>query len=107
MATYVNTNDLRDIAKEIASRQQAISDLYQNNIKSILKMSEGVMKFSGLDFEEICGLYDAIFYNLDAKLYNIHHMLEGKIATNYESLDASVSKAFNEDFAQQMKDIMY
>ena len=107
MSLYVNTDDLKAIANEIDQKKQGISDLYQGEIKSILKESENVIVSSGLDFNELTLLYDAIFYNLDAKLYNICHVLSNKVAPSYDNLSTNIAKAFNEDFANQMKDLMY
>ena len=106
MPLYVNTTNLTEVANDINSRRQSISELYSGEIKSILRESENAIKASGLNFDELSALYDGIFYNLDAKLYNIHHVLTNKIIPSYETLGENLGKAFNNDFAEQMKDLI-
>ena len=107
MSLYVNTSELKGVANEIATKRQAISDLYQGEIKSILTESETALVSSGLNFNELGALYDAIFNNLDAKLFNMHNVLSKKIATSYDDLGENLAKAFNKEFAEEMSKLIF
>ncbi len=102
---YVSIDDLKNVAQRLLVEKEEFMNIYNSKVKAIIDESKEAIIVSTLDFDEVSRQFQNAFTNLATNLSELSDALTTKIIPQYENLDTSVTKAFNTDFANQMRDI--
>ena len=106
MSLYVKSDELRAVAISLKQKEEKINNIYNNQIKSLLAESEEAIKVSGVDFNEINTQFQKAFTALATNLDNLSNALTNQILPKYDNLSISIKNAFNNNFANQMNEIL-
>ena len=106
MALYVKSDDLRAVAASLKQKEQAINNVYNNEIKTLLEESKDAIKVAGVDFNEISIQFKNAFTSLATNLDSLSNALTNQILPKYDNLSVSIKNSFNNNFASQMNDIL-
>ena len=103
---YVSPDELRTVAQSLQTKRTQLQNIYNTKVRSIMEQSKEAIQISGLDFNEFNTQFANAFTTLEDRLNTLSTALTNQIIPNYESLNSSIVKAFNIDFANQMNDIL-
>lgn len=106
MNINIDTTQVSNIATNINKRRVEISEIYHNKILPILKTSEDCLKVSGLSYDEVVTSFNTVFDSLNEKLNNLTDDLNTKVIPQYESSATVVSRMFNDEFADKVREAM-
>lgn len=104
--TFVDTTGLQSVAKNINTKRDEISSLYKNSITKILNESKEAISVSGINFDDFLSKFGKTFEALDTRLAELSDVLVKQIIPNYDNLNISIKEAFNNQFAEEMNNIL-
>lgn len=103
---YVSTEGLKEIANNINTKRDEIATLYKNSITKVLTESKDAISISGINFDEFLSKFGKTFETLDTRLGELSNVLVNQIIPNYDEINVQIKQIFNQDFANQMNDIL-
>ena len=106
MNLQVSVEDLRQVANNLLSEKDKISDIYNKKIVSILDNSKDAISASGVNFDEFRTTFSNVFSRLSTNLENLSNALTNEIIPKYNDLNSFVGKSFNVDFANEMNSLL-
>ena len=106
MINFVNTDELKEVAININTKREEISSLYKNSITKILTESKDAIAVSGVNYDEFITKFGKTFEALDERLEELSSVLTNKIIPNYDEINVQIKSAFNNDFANQMNELV-
>ena len=102
---YVSIDDLKAVAQRLLSERDELINIYNSKVKLIIEASKDAIIVSSLDFNEVNRQFKTAFDNLSNDLSDLSNALTTQIIPQYENLDTSITKSFNSEFADKMRDI--
>lgn len=104
--SQISTGDLRNITTNIKKDTDKINDLYNLHISKALEECQDDLILSGVDFQYIQDSYKNLFTNLISQLNEFTDALSNNIIPRYEATASSITKLFNQDFANEMNEYL-
>ncbi len=106
MALTVSTEELRQVAEDLRNKKEEILNIYNTKIISILEESKEAISASGLNFDDFKSTFSQVFGRIDTKITSLSNALTNTIIPKYDELNSYVGNAFNNDFANQMGELL-
>jgi DNA anti-recombination protein RmuC len=106
MADYIKIGDLREITDDIKNEANNLLDAYSTHVVTALESSQVELKVSGLNYDEVQESMKKVFTNIVGQINELTDAMNTKILPKYEATAASVSKLFNQDFANQITEYL-
>jgi len=103
---YIQTDQLRTTTQRLIDETMEINNLFQGKVIPTLNACQEDLKVSGLNYDEVQTTFNNVFNSIVNQLNELSDAMENKIIPKYEQAAASISKLFNQDFANQMNTIM-
>lgn len=102
----VNTEGLKSVAQDMNAKRDEIMNIYNGTLKQIIESSKECISTSGLDFDSVNFVFERTFKNLDTSISQLSDVLLNKIIPSYEELSAEIRYAFNNEFAEEMSNLL-
>lgn len=102
----IKTENLRNLTTNIKKDNDKMNELYNNTISRALEACQEELVVSGVNFEDIQTSFKNLFINLTSQINELTDAMENKILPSYEATANSLSRLFNQDFANEMNDFI-
>ena len=94
------------ITAQIQKDTESMNDLYKNQVVRALEGCQNDLVVSGVNFDDIRTSFDTLFTNLTGQLNTFTDVMQNTILPQYETTAASITRLFNQDFANEMNDYL-
>lgn len=102
----IKTGELRNISTSIRKDAEKLNDLYTGSISKALDSCRENLVVSGLNVEEIQTSFKVLFTDLVNQLNEFVDAMDTKILPQYELTATSITRLFNQDFANEMNEYL-
>ena len=102
----VDTDGIRDVANGISGKKEEMLNIYKTQILPMLNSSKDYLDTAGLDFDAVISAFQDVFGSLDGQLGDLSTTLTDKVIPQYEETSAAVTEMFNNQFANDMSDLL-
>ena len=103
---FVNANELQNVLASLKKQREVLSNEYKESICDILEESSSCLEIASVDITEINNSFRDVFNDIDTNLEALINVLENKVIKNYTDLSDAIKNSFNNDFKNQLDEIM-
>ena len=102
----ISIEEVKVVLNNLKAQNELIKNTFKNEIVNVLQLSESCLSVAGLDYSKIYDSLNETFTKVDERFINLINALDGVVIKNYNQTSDTVSKMFNNDFANQLSDLL-
>ena len=102
----INTKELKQVVNSILTKKGNVDTIYNDNIKKILLNSRACITESGLSYDQLENKFNKLMQDFDKSVSDLIDVLQYKIIPGYEDLTEGLRSTFNNNFKNQMEELL-
>lgn len=104
--TRVNAEALKQVNNKMIDGKNEIMDIYNSNIKEVIRNSEQFLDMKGIAIGDIANKINELFADFNKKMTELTDTLSDIIVPGYINLNDDIKNLFSEQFASEMDSLM-